>query len=364
MKNNQHHQSNNKKTNIISKNKNEKNAKKVSKKRDFSQTNKKEVKVKNSDNGKYPLRGMSKRAARDSLMKVYVVKKETTLLPFLYEKYSNISKNAVKSILKNKQVALNGAPISQFDTPLFPKDEVMVSKTRIPNKHESERFPLIYQDEEIIVINKPAGLLSIPTDKVRTRTAFRLVSDYLQYKNKHSRLYVVHRLDEQTSGVLIFAKNREIMEAMQKDWNNNIKDRGYIAIVEGHLEKKEDTLIHYLCDSKTHLMYITNKGNPKGKKCITNYKVIAENDDFSLLDVHILTGRKNQIRVQLGAIGHNVIGDDKYGHPLNPIKRLGLHAYLLEYEHPISKRKFKFRAPVPKEFLNLFPNVEIKKLID
>jgi len=315
-------------------------------------------------NGKTPfVKKLSKSMQRDADMKEYDVKSETTLLPFLYEKYSSISKNAVKSILKNKQVAINGAPISQFDAPLFPEDVVMISKTRIPVKRPQEKFPLIYQDEEIIVINKPAGLLSIPTDKVKTKTAFRLVSDYMQYKDKHSRLYVVHRLDERTSGVLIFAKKQEIKDAFQENWNQNLKDRGYLAIVDGYLDKKEDTLLHYLCDSKTHLMFLTNKGNPQGKLCITKYKVIAEREGYSLLDVHISTGRKNQIRVQLGAIGHNVIGDDKYGNPTDPIKRLGLHAYLLEYEHPITKRQFKFRAPVPKEFTKLFPDIDIKKLL-
>lgn len=306
---------------------------------------------------------MTKRMKRDAEMKVFVVMSETTLLPFLFEKYTNISKNAVKTILKNKQVAINGAPITQFNAPLYPKDSVMVSKTRIPTRREKERFPMIYQDEEIIVINKPAGLLSIPTDKVRTKTAFRLVSDYMQHKDKHSRIHVVHRLDEKTSGVLIFAKNQEIKDAFQKNWNQNVKDRGYLAIVDGKMNKSEDTLIHYLSDSKTHLMYLTNRGNPKGKKCITKYKVIAENENYSLLDVHIFTGRKNQIRVQLGAIGHNVIGDDKYGNPTDPIKRLGLHAYLLEYEHPLTKRQFKFRAPIPKEFNQLFPGIDIKKEI-
>ncbi|MFA6796165.1 MAG: RluA family pseudouridine synthase [Bacilli bacterium] len=310
-----------------------------------------------------PLKKMTKSMRRDAEMKVFDVKEQTTLLTFLYSKYTKISKNAVKSLLKNKQVAINGAPMSQFDAPLFPKDTVMVSKTRIPVKRNRDRFPLIYQDDEIIVINKPAGLLSIPTDKVKTKTAFRLVSDYMQYKDKHSRLYVVHRLDEQTSGVLIFAKKQEIKDAFQSNWNQNIKDRGYLAIVEGTLARKEDTLIHYLCDSKTHLMYLTNRGNPKAKKAITKYKVIAENEGYSLLDVHIFTGRKNQIRVQLGTIGHHVIGDDKYGNPSNPIKRLGLHAYLLEYEHPLTKRQFKFRAPIPKEFSQLFPGVDIKKLV-
>jgi len=306
--------------------------------------------------------GKVTRRDRDAAMKEYVISEEAVLLPFLYTQYPHISKNAVKSLLKNKQIAINGAPISQFDAPLFPKDVVMVSKTRIPAKHTSDKFPLIYQDDEIIVINKPAGLLTVPTDRVKTKTAFRLTSDYVQYRDKHSRLYVIHRLDEKTSGVLMFGKSQEIVDAFQNNWNTIVKDRGYLAIVEGHMEKPEDTLSHYLCDSKTHLMFLTNKGDPRGQLAITSYKVVAESADYSLLDVHISTGKKNQIRVQLGAIGHNVIGDDKYGEPSNPIDRLGLHAYVLEYLHPLTGKQFKFRAPEPKEFKRLFPDFEIKSL--
>ena len=180
-----------------------------------------------------------------------------------------------------------------------------------------------------------------------------MVSDYVQQKDKHNRIYVVHRLDEDTSGVLVFAKNPRIKEVLQKEWNDIVRKRGYFAIVEGNMEKDEDTFVDYLKENALNLMYVTND-RKNGKKCVTHYKVIKRNKNYSLLDVDIDSGRKNQIRVQLGHRGHYVVGDDKYGEPSNPLKRLGLHAYNLTFVHPISKKVYEFKAPMPEEFDKLF----------
>ena len=285
-------------------------------------------------------------------IKEYKVFNDSELLSFLIEKYPSLSRNAVKSLLSNHQVAVNGAPVSQFNLKLSKDDVVIVSKNRIAKK-ERKNLPIIFENNDLIVINKPSGLLSIASDNEKGRTAFRMVNDYLQQKDKRNRIYVVHRLDEDTSGVLVFAKNPQIKDALQKNWNDIVKSRRYYAVVEGTLEKKEDRLINYLKENSLNLMYVTSD-KKNGKKCITNYKVIRSNNLYSLLDINIESGRKNQIRVQLGNINHYVIGDDKYGEPSNPINRLGLHAYELSFINPLTNKLMTFKTDIPVEFINLF----------
>lgn len=281
-------------------------------------------------------------------IKTFKVHEECELLEFLFAKFPNLSRNGVKSILSGHFVAVNGAPVSQYNLKLSKDDEVIVSKQRISKKNRQD-LPIIFENDEFIVINKPHGLLTIPSDNEKGRTAYRMVNDYVQQKDKHSRIYVVHRLDEDTSGVLMFAKNPKIKDILQKEWNDIVLARGYYAIVEGKMEKPEGTLINYLKENSLNLMYVSND-KVKGKKCVTHYKVLKSNKDYSLLDVNIDTGRKNQIRVQLGHIGHHVIGDDKYGEPADPIKRLGLHAYRLKFVHPVTKKVYDFKSDIPKEF--------------
>lgn len=289
-------------------------------------------------------------------IKEYPVNKDTELLEFLLETLKDQSRNSVKSLLSNRRVSVDGAPITQFNFKLYKGDTVIISKTPIHRKTRSN-LPIIYENEEIIVINKPSGLLSIASDKEKGSTAYRMLTDYVQQKDKHNRIFVVHRLDEDTSGVLMVAKNPKIQKALQDNWNDLVKSRGYLAIVDGILEKKTDTIKSYLKKNSQNMMYSSKKAGD-GQFSVTHYKVIQENGNYSLLDVHIDSGRKNQIRVHLGDIGHNVIGDDKYGNPTNPIKRLGLHAYELILTHPITGKEMKFTAPTPKEFNILFPNIK------
>ena len=284
-------------------------------------------------------------------LKEFKVTKETELLDFLFEVYKDSSRNSTKSLLSNHRVLVDGSPVSQFNFKLYPGDTVMVSKTAIRQKQRSN-LPIIYEDDEIIVIDKPSGLLSVASDKEKGSTAYRMVSEYVQQKDKHNRIFVVHRLDEDTSGVLMFAKNVKLKDALQDKWNDLVSKRGYYAIVEGEMNKKEETIKSYLKKNSLNLMY-SSKKEGDGQLAITHYKVMKSNGKYSLLDVNIDTGRKNQIRVHLGERGHNVIGDDKYGNPSNPLNRLGLHAYELVLTHPFTGKKLKFASPIPKEFLNL-----------
>ena len=285
-------------------------------------------------------------------IKEYKVKESKELLEYLIINLG-FSRNNAKSLLSHHLVAINGAPISQFNFMLSKDDDLIISKKPIKRKERSN-LPIIFENDDIIVINKPYGLLSVASDKEKSSTAYRMVMDYLQEKDRKARIYVVHRLDKETSGVLMFAKNEKVKEALQEKWNDIVLKRGYYAVVEGVMAKKEDHIVNYLNMNSLNLMYISSKFDKKAQKCITNYKVIKENKKYSLLDVNIETGRKNQIRVTLGSLNHYVLGDDKYGNPENPLNRLCLHAYNLTFINPLDNKKYDFTAPMPKEFLNLF----------
>lgn len=289
---------------------------------------------------------------KNNSYKEYVVKDSCELLDFLLKTFSSQSRNSVKSLLSSKKVSVNGAPVTQYNFQLVPKDVVYISNNVIRRKTRSN-LPIIYEDDEIIVINKPSGLLSVASDNEKNSTAYRMVAEYVQQKDKHNRIFIVHRIDEDTSGVLMFAKSSKIQEAFQEKWNDIVTKRGYYAIVEGHMEKPEDTIKSYLKKNAQNMMYSSKKSGD-GQLAITHYKVLKESKDYSLLDVNIDTGRKNQIRVHLGERGHYIIGDDKYGNPSNPLKRLGLHAYCLEFKHPITNKKMRFLAKIPAEFEYLF----------
>ena len=293
-------------------------------------------------------------------IKQYVVKEPCELLEFLLKTFQGQSRNSVKSLLGSHRVSIDGAPVTQFNFKLYPGDTIIISDSPIRKKTRSN-LPIIYEDENLIVINKPTKLLSVPSDNEKGSTAFRMVNDYLQQKDKHNRAFIVHRLDEDTSGVLMFAKNDKMAKALTDgdNWNNLTKKRGYYAIVEGQLPNKEGTISSYLKKNSQNMMY-SSKKKGDGQLAITHYKVIQESQLYTLVDVNIDTGRKNQIRVHLGDLGHNVIGDDKYGNPSNPLKRLGLHAYCLELTHPITKKKMKFTAPMPKDFEALMSGNKIQ----
>ena len=306
---------------------------------------------KNDKKSKLPAKKREKGLVDPHSIKEWEVYKETTLLEFLAFKMPDTPRKTLKSLLSHHQVAVGGVPTSQFDAPLYPEDVVTVSKNRIA-KHERKDLPIIFEDQDLIVINKPSGLLSVATEREKGRTAYRLVSDYVMAKSPKDRIFVVHRLDEDTSGVLVFAKNYQTREALQNSWQSIVKDRAYYAIVEGKMEKDSDTLKDYLAQDNFQLVYVT-KDKAKGKLAITSYKVVKERGPYTLLDIHIESGRKNQIRVQLGHIGHYVIGDDKYGEPTDPLKRLGLHAYKLTFTNPLNGKEYDFVAPMPIEFKKL-----------
>ena len=208
---------------------------------------------------------------------------------------------------------------------------------------------IIYEDRSLLVVNKKAGLLTIATAKEKDRTLYHEV--YMYLKKKNQKVFIVHRLDKDTSGVVVFAKTEKMKLLLQKDWNNLVKVREYLAIVEGKVEKEQAILTNYLMETKTLRTYISN--SKKGQLAITKYKLIKYIKDYSVLQVFIETGRKNQIRVQLSNMRNPIIGDKKYGSTKNPIRRLGLHAHRLILINPITKKEMEFLAPIPDSFLTI-----------
>lgn len=214
-----------------------------------------------------------------------------------------------------------------------------------------KKLDIIYEDKEIIVINKEAKLLTVSTDKVKNNTLYSEVSSYVKKKNPKNKIFIVHRLDKDTSGVILFAKNEKIKKAFQDNWDNLVKRREYIALVEGNNIGK-GTIKSYLYETKTFQVISSNNAS-RGKLAITEYESIKENKKYSLVKINILTGRKNQIRVHLSLIGHNIVGDKKYGSITNPLNRLGLHATKLVITHPFTKAIMTFESNIPQLFSNL-----------
>lgn len=295
----------------------------------------------------------------ENTSKDYVVRNKTILLDFLLANVKGQSRNNIKNLLTRKYVLVNGSVVSQYNYELSVKDIVSICKNPVnTNQKESVRYSknksnldIIYEDENIIVINKPAGLLSIASDNEKVETAYRLVLDYVKKNNSRSRVYVTHRIDKETSGVLMFSKSEKLRDELQDNWNDIVSKRGYYALVEGKLEKNEDTIVNYLMETSTNVMYASND-KKHGKKAVTHYKVIKSSSKYSLLDVNIDSGRKNQIRVALSNINHPIVGDDKYGNKVSAIKRLGLHAY--ELDITISNKEYKFVAKMPSIFNSVF----------
>jgi len=283
----------------------------------------------------------------------FVATEPMGLLDFLLLRLSNKSRNYVKSLLTHGEVSVDGRPITQYDNPLREGQRIRINQSIIREKRQTGKLDILYEDGDIIVVNKPAGLLTIASDKEKESTAYHLLTDYVRQKSPANRIFVVHRLDRDTSGVLMVAKSERIKLALQDNWADLVSDRGYLAVVEGQLEEKSGRIRSWLKETKTLLVYSSARSGD-GLEAITDYKVLNEATEYSLLEIHLQTGRKNQIRVHMKDLGHSVVGDKKYGAKADPLKRLGLHAYKLEFKHPFSGRVMCFETQTPKSFTSLF----------
>ena len=259
----------------------------------------------------------------------------------------DLSKKTIKKYIKNEMVSVNGKVITNGSIILKDGDMVEISYTK--KKIPEFDLDILYEDDYLIAINKPCGLLSISNDKEKIVTAYRMVSDYVK-KTSNKYVFVVHRLDEDTSGILLFCKNQHIRDNMQENWNTMVKKRGYIAIVDGKMNGS-GTIHTYLKENRQQFIY-SSKDNT-GKEAITHYSLIKNNNNYSLLQIFIDTGRRNQIRVHLSEHGYPIVGDKKYKCKTNPIKRLCLHANVLEFIHPVSKNLIHIESKMPDEMKKL-----------
>ena len=276
-----------------------------------------------------------------------VVKENALLLEYLCDNL-DMSRKKIKSFLGYRLISVDGKIITKYDYPIK-KDMEIIINTEI--KKNDYPFEIIYEDKYIIVVDKPSNLLTISTSTETEKTLYHYVSNYVKSKDKHNKIFVVHRLDKDTSGIVVLAKDQKIKELLQNKWNSLASVREYRAVVNGEVKKDKDRLVNYLSKNKQNLVYISNE--KEGKLSITNYLVIKRNTRFSELQILIETGRQNQIRVQLANIGHYIIGDSKYGKKEKGIKRLYLHASKLVLFHPILNKDLTFKADIPDEFINI-----------
>ena len=287
------------------------------------------------------------------------------LMPFLLSKLGGMTRTSVKQLLSQRRVTVNAAIQTRHDTPLKAGDVVQVLQGRGNIELRHPKLRIIYEDDALIIVEKKNGLLTVPYNpKSSEMTAFSILKEYVKKESRRNTVHVVHRLDRETSGVLVFAKSPELQEYMRTYWHQLVSKRTYVALVEGLFEQKEGTITTWLTeDPRTGMVYSSPKDDG-GQIAVTHYKVLKELEPeidspdvaMSLIELNLETGRTNQIRVHMQSVGHPVIGDRKYGHgnEYSPVDRLCLHAKVLEFIHPMTEKKVRFEAAVPKEMMRAF----------
>ncbi len=288
----------------------------------------------------------------DYILTFNVEADQERLLDYLLATMSDRKRTTVKDFLKHNQVMVNGNVTRRWDLPLRAGDTVRVNTSREFQLFRNPRLHIMYEDDDIIVVNKGYGLLSVGTDSKREGTAYSLLREYVKRVDPRQKLFIVHRLDQQTSGVMLFAKSAEAKEAMQHNWNNMVLERKYAAIVKGRPDPAEGTITSYLAENAAHEVYSTDKPS-EGKLAVTRYRTVRTRGGYSLLEVQLETGRKNQIRVHLAEQGLPIVGDRRYGSDISPIHRLALHAETLRFVHPVTRRDMYFTCPLPPGFSRL-----------
>ena len=276
------------------------------------------------------------------------------LMTFLLAKMGGMSRNSIKSLLAHRQVKVNNKVTTQFNLTLQLNDIVTVTSGRGNIELSHPKLRIIFEDDSLIVVEKKEGLLTVSTGKSDETTAFSILKNHVKKSSPQNRIYVVHRLDRETSGVIMFAKTKEVQLILQENWHRIVTRRIYVALVEGKVEKEQDTIVTWLTENEKSLKIHSSDTDNGGQQAITHYRCIKSNENYSLLEIELETGRKNQIRVHMQGIGHPIAGDKKYGAGISPISRLGLHARLLAFYHPISTEIVSFETPVPRNFLKLF----------
>ena len=275
------------------------------------------------------------------------------LMRFLQDQLPDKSRNTIKSLLAHHQVYVDYKVVTQFNHPLETGQQVLVNWSKVQLVSPKKGLQIVFEDPYIIVIDKQPGLLSVATDKEKERTVFRILSDQAKKINPKSWIFVVHRLDREASGLMMFAKTKQIQQILLGNRQQKVPQRIYVAAVQGAVEKDSDTITSWLKEDKFFNMYSSTVPGD-GQEALSRYQVLKKNIKYSLLEITTETEQKNQIRVHMKDIGHPILGDKKYGAEHNPIKRLALHAHVLAFCHPVTGKNLRFETPIPRQFSRLF----------
>ena len=283
---------------------------------------------------------------------VYTVEEDAQLLDWLIANLKGLSRNKVKDTLHGRGIKVNGKIVTQFDYPLTRGMKISVSKSKKNDTFKRSYVNLVYEDPYLVVIEKKPGILSMAAGH-KSLNVKTVLDDYFRQTKQRCTAHVVHRLDRDTSGLMVYAKDMQTEQTLEHEWHNIVYDRRYVAVVSGEMEEDEGTIANWLKDNKAYVTYSSPVDNG-GKYAVTHFHVLDRTTEHSLVEYKLETGRKNQIRVHSADMNHPVCGDVKYGNGDDPIHRLCLHAYMLHFFHPVTRARMEFETPIPSQFRMLF----------
>ena len=281
----------------------------------------------------------------------YVIDREAPLLEWMLSALPG-SKTKIKAILQGHGIKVDGKQVTQFDFPLKPGMKVSVSKSKKNDTFKSRYVNIVYEDRWLVVIEKKIGILSMAAGHSSLNVK-SVLDDYFKRTRQKCTAHVVHRLDRDTSGLMIYAKDMQTEQLLERDWHGTVFDRRYVAVVSGEMEEDEGTIANWLKDNAAYITYSSPVDNG-GKYAVTHFHTLKRTTEHSLVEFRLETGRKNQIRVHTSDMGHPVCGDIKYGNGDDPLHRLCLHAYVLCFYHPVTGKPMEFETPIPAQFRALF----------
>ena len=276
---------------------------------------------------------------------------DAPLLEYLV-KNIKMSRNKLKDTLQGRGIRVGGKTVTQFDFPLNRGMKISISKSKRNNLFKSKWLKLIYEDDFLVVIEKMPGILSMAAGHGSLNVK-SVLDDYFHRSRQKCRAHTVHRLDRDTSGLMVYAKDMETEQILEHNWHDIVYDRRYVAVVAGEMEEDNGTIANWLKDNRAYVTYSSPFDNG-GKYAVTHFHTLKRSTDYSLVEYKLETGRKNQIRVHSADMGHPVCGDVKYGNGCDPLHRLCLHAYMLHFTHPVTQIPMEFSTPIPVQFRKLF----------
>lgn len=282
---------------------------------------------------------------------VITVKENAPLLEYLINNVSE-SRSKLKATLQGRGIAVNGRMVTQFDYQLKAGDKIIISRHKKQNQFKSRYVKIVYEDRWLVVVEKNIGILSMAAGHSSLNVK-SVLDDYFLKSRQKCRAHVVHRLDRDTSGLMVYAKDIETEQILEHNWHQIVFDRRYVAVVSGEMEQDNGTIANWLKDNKAYITYSSPTDNG-GKYAVTHFQVLNRTTEHSLVEYKLETGRKNQIRVHSADMGHPVCGDVKYGNGDDPLHRLCLHAYMLCFTHPVTGEPMEFSTPIPTAFRSLF----------